>query len=463
MRTLLVILAISSALFMVNLDGSIVNVALPTLAREYRTGVHQVADVIMYYLVALCACLPVFGRLGDLAGRKAVFLAGFVVFTAGSVFCGLAPGFEALRLGRLVQGVGGAMLLATSMALVKENLPPDRTGRAFGLLAVFAGVGYSLGAPLGGLISGHLSWRWIFWVNVLPGAAGFWISSRCLAGKGGQRGRWRDFDWAGAALSAAALVSLVGGLESLKDGSGTGMALAVVSALSLAAFLLREARFPRPLVDLRLFRDARLSLGFAANLFVVTILGGLVFLLPFFFERAMGCRTDQSGLLIGVFPLSTFLVSPVAGWLADRFGSSRVCVAGALLLVPSAAAFLWFRPESGLAVVIPVMLLYGVGYASFVTGNTNLVIQRAPAGQEGVVSSLFAEITFLASVFGVILFEWLFAVGAPGGADPASCPAAAVAEGFRFAAGSGVALAVLALAASLAELYLSGRRLVKQE
>lgn len=454
MKPLMSIVAIATAVFMVNLDASIVNVALPTLCEDFHTGTREVADVVMYYLITLCASLLIFGRLSDLVGKKPVFLAGYAVFTLSSVACGLAPGFGALLAGRLVQGLGGAMLLATSMALVMENLPPERTGRAFGLITVFSGIGYSLGAPLGGMITEFLSWRWIFLINLLPGIAGVWLSARTLTGKRPAGASPKDFDAAGALLSVVALLAFVLGLNALKAESALSLralSFAGVFLASLAAFLLREHRFPQPMVDLRLFRDTRLVLGMAACFFVITLLAGLVFLLPFFLELAMRFSTEKSGLLIGIFPLITVLAAPLSGWLSDRFGSPPVCLAGSALVLLAMLVFLQLTPGTGTLFLVLALVFYGFGHTTFTASNTNLVMKRAPPGKEGITASLYTEITFTASIIGVSLFEWLFSVktAGPGAAAPASQQVAAVAGGFHFAVGVAAVIAALALGASL--------------
>ncbi|MBP7867345.1 MAG: DHA2 family efflux MFS transporter permease subunit [Acidobacteria bacterium] len=462
MKPLITIVAIATAIFMVNLDASIVNVALPTLCEDFHTGTREAADVVMFYLVALCASLLIFGRLGDLLGKRAIFLAGYVVFTVGSVACGLAPGFGALLAGRLIQGLGGAMLLATSMALVVENLPPDRTGRAFGLITVFSGIGYSLGAPLGGVITEFLSWRWIFLINLLPGIAGAWLSGRTLTRKKSAGTSPKDFDAAGAVLSVIALVAFVFGLNAMKADSVSSVRFLVLAGTFLAAlavFLFREHRFPQPLVDLRLFKDPRLVLGMASSFLVITLLAGLVFLLPFFLELAMRFTTEKSGLLIGIFPLITLLAAPLAGWLSDRFGSPPVCATGTVLVLAAMLVLLQLAPGTGTPFLVLSLVFYGFGHTTFTASNANLVMKRAPPGKEGVTSSLYTEATFMASAIGVSLFEWLFSVKTAGlaGADPAA-QQATVAGGFHFAVGVAGVLAALALAASLAVVVATPRR-----
>ncbi|MGL4648095.1 MAG: MFS transporter, partial [Caldilineaceae bacterium] len=235
--------SVAMGIFLATVDGSIVNIALPTLRAELNTTFAATQWVVLAYLLTLATLLLSVGRLADIVGKKRIYVAGFVVFTVGSVLCGLAPTVGWLIAMRVVQAIGAAMIFSLGPAILTEAFPASERGRALGISGMVVSIGIITGPTLGGIILGSLSWHWIFFVNLPVGIVGTWLAWRSIpltTPRGGQ-----TFDFAGA---AALFVGLLTVLLALTLGQGRGygdgliIALLVVSGLTLAAFLVIESR-----------------------------------------------------------------------------------------------------------------------------------------------------------------------------------------------------------------------------
>ena len=327
--------------FMTALDASIVNIGLPSIARTFRTPVGGAAEwVIIAYLVAIAATLLPFGHLSDLVGRKPVWLAGLATFTVGSMLCGAAPSLALLVLARAFQGLGGALILAPGLAIITDAFPPAGRGRALGVNAVVFAMGTSLGPTLGGLITEHLSWRWIFYLNVPLGALAL-LASQAVLPRSGPRRR-EPFDVPGAGLLAVGFALLTVALSFSQEwgwASARLLTCLAVGTVALVGAVLVERRAPRPIIDLALFRERMLASSLGSMTLAMLALFAVSFMLPFYFEELRGFSVEKSGLLLTPLPLTIAVVAPVSGALADRIGS-RWLAAGGLALACLGLLFL---------------------------------------------------------------------------------------------------------------------------
>lgn len=339
----------------------------------------------MTYLLAAAVCLVPFGRLADIHGRRRVFLAGVLVYAAASLGCALAPSGPVLLAARVAQGVGGAAIFSTNVAILTSVLPPGRRGAALGVNVASVYLGLSLGPPLGGVLTDHAGWRSLFLVSAALGAALAVIVRRGLAGE------WREsagepFDAAGSTLYTAGLLSLMYGLSRLPAPAGLGL---VVAGLALLAGFVRwEKRARNPVLPMGLFFENRVFLlSNAAALVNYAATFAVGFLLSLYLQYVKGLSAQAAGLVLVVQPVLMTVVSPFAGRLSDRVPSRVLASLGmgltaaglGLLCALTAATPLWFA--------LVCLALLGCGFGLFSSPNTNAVMAVVEKRHYGVASA----------------------------------------------------------------------------
>lgn len=450
-----VMLSIAMGIFLATIDGSIVNVALPTLTEELATDFATVQWVVLAYLLTITTLQAVVGRLADMYGRKLLYNSGFVVFTIGSLLCGLAPTVEWLIAARVLQGVGGALILALGLAIITDAFPPQERGRALGISGSIVSIGIVTGPTLGGLIINNFSWHWIFFVNVPIGILGTYFAWRYIPKtrpRGGQQ-----FDVAGAATLCVFLLSFLLGLTTgQRQGftSPEAIGLYIVSAFFLVTFIILEMRHPQPIIAPALFQSRTFRVNIATGFLVFISLGFMV-LIPFYLERALGYGVQQVGFMLAVVPLALGITAPISGTLSDRVGSRPISVAG---LAVSVVSFLLLSTLSTETTAVGFMLRYlplGIGVGLFQSPNNSAIMGNVPREWLGVASSLLAITRSLGQTvgFAVLGSVWASLVYAsvgmvlPGGAE--SAPPAAIADGIQGTALVSAGLVSVALVIAL--------------
>src|SRR6266699_4950370 len=294
-----VLVIVAIGVFMATLDSSIVNINLPAIAISFGVPLSgEIEWVIIAYLVVTAGVLLTAGRISDMIGRKPIWAAGLIIFTVGSAFCGFAPSLGLLIAARALQGLGGALIMAISPAMLTSAFPAHERGRALGIHAVFVALGVSTGPTLGGIITTNLSWRWIFYVNVPIGIVGV-IATLLVLTERLHRGEGK-FDPLGALLLGIGLATLTLGVSFGQEWGWSSpliISLLVVSAIALVALYLVEKRVPNPIINLSLLRN---RVFLSANLSLILsflALFSVSFMLPFYLEELHGFSTEQAGLL----------------------------------------------------------------------------------------------------------------------------------------------------------------------
>jgi len=433
-----VMAAVAMGIFLATIDGSIVNVALPTLVRDLKAEFATVQWVVLAYLLTLATLLLSMGRLGDMIGKKPVYTVGFVLFTVGSVLCGLAPSVRWLIGLRVVQAIGASMVLALGMAIVTEAFPPSERGRALGLSGTMVSVGIVVGPTLGGLILDVLSWHWIFLVNLPVGILGTFMVLRFVPSFR-PAGRQR-FDLAGAVAILLGLLSLLLGLT-LGQSSGFAswpvLALLAASGVLLTAFVLVERRSRHPMIDLGLFRNRLFSVNLVSGLTTFVSMGGTTILIPFFLQGVLGYDTRQVGLLMATVPLAVGVVSPLSGALSDRVGTRPITVVGLLAMLLGFLAMSTLTPQMSTWSYVLRYLPVGIGIGIFQSPNNSAVMGAVPRERLGVVSGLLSITRTLGQTIGIAVLGtvWAGRVAASAGTaltgGATSAPATAQAAGLR--------------------------------
>jgi len=394
---------------MSTLDGSIVNVALPSIRAGFGASISGVGWIVTAYLLTVSATLLAAGRLGDILGHRRVYTGGMLLFTLGSGLCGLAGSLPVLVAARALQATGAAAMMAMGPAAVTAIFPPQQRGRALGGLSSVVAAGLTAGPPIGGLLVAHLSWRAIFYVNLPVGVAGAIWASRALPG--GSEAPGARFDGRGALWLALALAAGVGAVD-LAPQLGAG-SMGLVAAAAAGAVLLwrRERAVPSPLLDASLFRDRVFSWGLGAGLLSYAAMFSQVLLTPFFLAEVKGLGPGAIGAMLCAVPLALSLAAPLAGWLSDRFGPRWPCLAGMGLLVAAEVSLAVARSGDSLASIFARLALAGTGMGLFQPPNNSAVMGTLPRARLGSGGGLLATSRNLGMVLGVALSGALFSLG----------------------------------------------------
>ncbi|MDJ0782202.1 MAG: MFS transporter [Desulfosarcinaceae bacterium] len=404
-------LLVAVGVFMSTVDSSIVNLALPVIMADFTQPITVMEWVVMSYLLTVSALLLTFGRLSDLRGRRWVYCRGFLVFIVGSLLCSVSQSVWLLIAARAFQGIGAAMLMACSPAIIVDVFPPAERGRALGMVGTVVAAGLTTGPALGGYILEYLSWRAIFYINIPIGLAASIAAARALKDGPADVVRREPFDWIGAILLALCLCSALYLISHIQNLMGTPLAAAAVLLLTLlagAGFIWVEGRTAHPLLDLSLFRIRLFTLPVISATLLFCGLFTIVFLNPFYLLHPAGYTVEQAGLLMMVPFVLLFVISPFSGALADRIGSRLLCSLGMLLLAITLYAFSRLDSSAGNIDLIWRLALTGLGIALFLPPNSAAAMGSVPPSQRGTASGMVASARNFGMVFGVALAGTVF-------------------------------------------------------
>jgi MFS family permease len=419
------IAALAGAMLLASLAVSIASVALPTLSRVYSAPVSSVQWVVLAYLIAATVAIVLAGRLGDLFGHRRVLIAGLVLFAIASVFCAAAPTLAVLIAARAAQGIGGAILMALPLSIVRDTVAKERTGSAMGLLGTMSAIGTALGPSLGGILIAGFGWRAAFVLlagiaAMVLGLALFAIPAR--ASRTPIRG---SLDWLGAALLAIALTAYAlatgGGKANASWGLGVSLPIAI---FAFALFVVVEARSASPLVPVSILRNRAIRASLTMNLLVTTGMMSTLVVGPFFLAFGLGLNEALVGLVMAAGPVTAALAGIPAGRLTDRCGAPRVLVAGlaemAVGLICLALLPGWF----GIAGYVAALIILTPGFQLFLAANNTLVMLAARDEQRGMLSGLLGLSRNLGFMTGASVMATLFASLVGTGAITSASPQA---------------------------------------
>ncbi|HEY2027514.1 MAG TPA: MFS transporter [Gemmatimonadaceae bacterium] len=406
-----VVALVCLGIFMTTLDASIVNIGLPSVARAFNTPIDGALEwIIICYLVVIGGLLLTFGRLSDMIGRSPIWITGLVVFTVGSAVCGAAPSLGLLIAARALQGVGGAMILSTSAALLGGAVSPARRGHALGWGAVAVALGASAGPTIGGLLTAYASWRWIFYVNVPIGLIAILATLRLIPPALGHTEQ--KFDPAGAVLVAVALAALNLGLSFGQEWGWTStrvLGILLIGAGALIAAVLLELRSAHPIIDINLFRNRVFVSSVVSLLCSMLALFAVGFLLPFYAEELRGFTAERTGLLLTPFPVAMAIVSPAAGALSDRVGSRWLAPIALAITAVALLLLTQLDATSSMPAMAWRLALAGIGLGLFQAPNTRALMDAAPDSQQGMASGVFATTRVTGQALSVAVAGAVFA------------------------------------------------------
>lgn len=393
--------------FMGNLDSSIVNVALPVMARELGVGISAIQWVVTSYLIALAALILVFGKLADRVGKRTVFTWGFLVFGLGSLLCSLSRSLGLLVFSRVVQAAGAAMFMSSNQGIVASVFPPGERGRAMGLVGSAVAIGAMVGPPLGGILVGAFAWPSIFLINVpiaaVAFAAGVYMVPKDEAAPRREAAR---FDVLGSAVFALSIVMLFAALLGSVDiGWDSPFILAGVAAGlgGLALFAKIERGREHPMLDLSCFGDRLFTvsiicagLSFAA-LFCMTIIH------PFYLQYALGLQPATAGLLMLAIPVGQGLVAPLSGYASDRLGAKPITIVGLVVMCAGFVLMSTLGTGTPWLLIVAWTVLVSVGASIFQSPNTSIIMGLSSRERLGITGSINAEARNIGMVTGISL------------------------------------------------------------
>ncbi|MGW3245195.1 MFS transporter [Streptomyces sp. NPDC001070] len=444
----LALIVLCAGMLMIILDGSIVTVALPAIQRDLHFSPAGLTWTVNAYMIAFGGLLLLSGRLGDLFGRKRMFVAGLAVFTGASLLCGVADGRAMLIGARFLQGIGGAMTSAVSLGLIVTLYPePRERGRAIGAFSFVGAAGASIGQVLGGVLTEAVSWHWIFFVNLPIGLAAALLAARVL-GPDPDRPPSRAADALGALLVTAGLMAGVYAIVQTAGhgwGSARTLGLLALSLGLLAAFVIRQATAASPLLPLRMFRSRSVSGANLVQVLMVSALFGFQILMALYLQNVRGYGAAATGLAMLPAALAIGTVSlALSARLNARFGERRVLLTGITLLVAALGLLTRLPAHSAYAAdLLPTMLLAG-GFGLAISALTVLGMSGAGAEDAGVASGLFNTTQQVGGALGVAALSTLAGSRTRALLTDGHDTASALTGGFRLAFGTGAALLAVA-------------------
>ncbi len=447
---------VASGVFMATLDASIVNVSLPTLVRELDAPFDRVQWVTLAYVIAITSLLLPAGRLAQMRGVKRLYLLGFLVFTIGSLLCGLAPNAGALIGFRVIQGIGGSITQALGPALVVTAFPPSERGKAIGFILSAVSIGLVSGPVVGGFILGALGWPFIFLINVPIGVAAISLGARILPE--GAQGTGGRFDLRGAALLTIGLTLLVVGLNRIQTlglASPIVIALIVVGLALLVGFGWWQTRTRWPTIQPEMFRVPDFTASMLAGYLAFAGAATQILLLPFYLQRVLELPVQQVGLLMVTVPALMGLLGTPSGMLADRTSPRTVGALGIGLVAIGLWLLTTLAADTAPWAVVPRLAVIGIGMAMFNSGNASMLMGSAAAEHRNQASAVLALARNMAQATGQALWGTIWAsivvlqLGVPG-PDAASGPDTVGA--FRIVFGAAGAVVLLGVLVTLAPL-----------
>lgn len=385
-----ILASLSLSMLVSSLGASIANVGLPTLAQALNSSFQAVQWVVIVYLLAVTTSIIAMGRLGDRMGRRRLLLTGIALFTLASGFCAVAPGIWLLLAARVAQGLGAAIMMAMTMALVGETVGKENTGRAMGLLGSMSAIGTALGPSLGGALIVGFGWRAMFLVNIPVGIVAFLLVYCSLPQGERQRQKERGrFDWPGTLLLGGTLACYALSMTLGRGDFGVvNLALLLGAALGMGLFVRWQKRTALPLIQLALFSQPGLSVGLAMSALVMTIMMTTLVVGPFYLTHGLGLAVGQAGLAMSAGPIVAALLGVPAGRWVDRFGAQRITLVGLTTMAAGAGIMAMMPLNQGVFGYVAPLCLMTLGYALFQVANNTALMKHAAPEQRGVISGM---------------------------------------------------------------------------
>jgi EmrB/QacA subfamily drug resistance transporter len=447
--------AVSFGLFMIMLDNTIVNVALPSIQRSLDLKISQLEWVVTGYALTFGALMLTGGKLADLLGRRRVFVAGLVVFTLSSLACGLAGSAGVLIGARVVQGVGAAMMNPATLSIITVTFPPRQRGTAIGIWAGVSALALAIGPHVGGVISEHINWNCIFFINVPIGALGI-AAAYVFIDETRDTSHEQRPDVPGLVTSALGLFSLSYALIEANTYGWTSsriLAAFAVAAVALVVFVLLERHQRLPMLELGLFRNIGFSGANAVMLLIGLAMFGVFFYVSLYVQQVLGYSPVQAGASFLPWTLLIIPLAPVAGRLTDRLGPRPLVATGLGLL---AASLFWFSHlgvDESFWSLLPGMILGGVGMSAAMAPTTAAAMSSVRADKAGVGSAVLNSMRQVGGSLGIAIMGAIVADGISSARASGDSQPAAFVHGFHHALDTAAVIAIAGAIIALTTLH----------
>jgi EmrB/QacA subfamily drug resistance transporter len=403
--------AVAVGLFMIMLDNTVVNVAVPSIQRDLGVGLSELQWIVTGYALSFAALMMTGGKLADLFGRRRIFVIGIVIFTVSSLLCGLAESGESLIAWRIVQGVGAALMNPATLAIISATFPPRQRGMAIGIWAGVSALALAIGPLVGGLLTEHLSWSWVFLVNVPVGVLGV-AASYLLIDESRDTSEEQRLDLAGLLTAGLGLFALTYGLiEANAYGWSSGRIVGsfAAAAVLLGSFVALELRQRVPMLDLTLFRNGTFAGANVVILMVGLAMFGVFFFVSLYMQNILGFSAVQAGAAFLPMTVLIILIAPIAGKLSDRIGSRWLMTGGMTLIGVQLLYYSTLGTDAKFWSLLPALLIGGVGMSLTMTPSAAAVIGSVPVDKSGVGSAVMNSMRQVGGSIGVALIGAIMA------------------------------------------------------
>jgi EmrB/QacA subfamily drug resistance transporter len=395
--------AVVFGLFMIMLDNTVVNVALPSIRADLGMSVSQLEWVVNGYFLTFAVLMLTGGKLADLLGRRLIFIVGLVIFTASSLACGLADSSTTLIAARVVQGVGAALMNPATLSIITATFPPRQRGMAIGIWAGVSAMALAIGPLVGGVLTEKINWSWIFFINVPIGVLGI-VVARLAIDESRDTSAEQRLDLPGLLVSGIGLFALTYALIEANNYGWTSariIGLFVIAAVGVVGFLALELRQRAPMLDLSLFRNSTFAGANAVMLLVALAMFGVFFFVSLYMQNVLGYSPIKAGATFLPMTLLIVLVSPAAGKFADKIGSRWLVAAGMILVSGSLVVYSRLGVDSGFWDIFPALILGGFGMSMAMTPTTAAAMGSVPVDKAGVGSAVLNSMRQIGGSLGI--------------------------------------------------------------
>ena len=386
----LILIATCLFTFMSTLDGSIVNIAMPTMSKDLAISMNEAEWIVSVYMITICCLLIFWGRISDTVGKVKIFKIGTLIFILGSLFCGISSTLEMLLISRIIQATGASMTMATNYGIITENFPPEMRGRSLGVLGSFVSLGSIAGPGIGGVIIQKYTWHYRFLINIPIGIFAF-VLGYFVFPKSKKKDIPLNLDYLGFILFDMFIISLFMGIFIGQVIGFTKLSiiiLFIIAVCSFVGFIFREKGAKNPLIDLTIFNNKSFSVGltcavliFSSNLFMNT-------LLPFYLQDTLKLSSLMSGFILMCVPIAMVIVAPISGALSDKIGSEGLTFLGLFIVSVSQLLFILIGLKTTISYLVILTLLAGTGVALFQSPNNSIIMSSVEHNHLGIAGSI---------------------------------------------------------------------------